>query len=405
MSVAHTAHSLFAADSPRILKFAAAPPPLERLTLREAFERYKLPELGGRSPDTIGEYRTHLARWEQFWSAENRRREGSPTGWEYRTHCPVLPSIGRNELLLWRNWLLDLDGNLSPRTVNKHLGSVHAIMSATVVALAGAAERIELPDPPRLPALPAKVAARKLCLTHEQVDRLMQACAVSTWPANLHTAAPTYWRAAIVLWCNYGLRTQELVRYHGRMTSLLWSDIHWQPETPHPDGQAVNEWGWLTYTPEKQSGIKSEPLVLPLNETTHRWPKAIRPSRDGRDEVFPWPLVSKLFYATWKQICSAAGIAPKKDFDGSQAEYQIKHLRKTCTTWHNDNVPGIAQYITGHAADRSPDQQLLGTRRSEVSARHYDSAENRILAAVLSLRQPTSFAEVDGTSRQLLLFG
>ncbi|MEZ6068301.1 MAG: hypothetical protein R3B90_21885 [Planctomycetaceae bacterium] len=384
-----------------VLKFrppAAAP---DELTLDDAFERCKLPELRNRSRETVSEYRTHLRRWSQWLDDERDRFAAAGEPWKYRMRYPVLAEIGRAELVAFQQWLLERenrDGSpaYSHRTVNKHLGSVQTILRA--------AQQYEyLITAPGLDALPTNAAARKLWLTFDQVDRLMEAAEVAAWPATLALPAPHYWRAAIVLFCTYGFRTQELIGYESRMRSLQWNDISWNDETPHPEGQASNRFGWLTYTPQKQSNRKPEPLVLPLTATAHRWLQSIAPDVLA-GKVFPFPLANEPFYETWRAIVRAAGIAPKLALDGSQAEYQLLHMRKTAVTWINDHRPGMAPYIVGHADDRSPTTAIAtAANRSKVQRMHYDCAENRVLETLTTLPMPASFAAV-GVDRQLRLF-
>lgn len=371
----------------------------EPLTLVLAFKKYRLPEMGDRSHDTIAEYETHLRRWEEFW------REVA-AGWESKTgldlqrriNSPALSEVGKTELLAFREWLVGL-GTLSARTVNKHLGSLQAIAESCITeGLIGAF--------PRIPRLPENKRGRKLHLAYEEATALKAACLVAEWPRDLPFAASLYWEALVVGFCVYGFRTQEQVAYEKGSTPLQWADIRLAEETPHPDGKAVNRHGWLVYTPQKQKRRKPEPLVLPIIGSYRHHLDAIRPP-EATGPVFPFPLHSVEFYRQWAAIRAEAEIAPKPGLDGSQPDYDIRHLRKTATRWINDHgasigMPGIGDQITGHADDRSPDREV----QSRVTRDHYDFAEDRILRALTTLPLPDSFAEplTGRRARQLKLF-
>jgi len=378
-----------------VLTLPAAPEPEpDSLDLEQAWQTLLKPELASkRSIVTLREYETHLRRWHEFCDSQvdepsDQHPEGMPdSGGECRMHYPALAKITRADLLGFRGWLANHDDDFSNRTVNKHLGSLTAIGECAVLH-----EKIE--SFPKLPPLPAIKAGRKLHLSYDEADALKRACQVATWPHDLEFPAPLYWEALTVGYCVYGFRTQEQVKQISRMTSLTWENIRDDLETPHPDGKAQNDHGWICYTPQKQRGRKPEPLVLPIVAAYRRHLDAIRPlDPDPSDLVFPFPLSSRSFYPQWNAILEAAGVKPKAGLDGTRPEYQIKHLRKTATRWLNDHgstigMPGIGDHVTGHAADRSPDREV----QSKVTQVHYDFAESRVLRALTTLPLPDSFA-------------
>jgi integrase len=381
------------------LDFAEAEPP-ETVSLRDCYERYKRPELSRRSVETVREYETHLARWDKFWELAFAAAKSTGRGWKYRIAHPVLPQITRPELLAFRGWLESAPpetGPLSPRTINKHLGTVTAVLEAAV-------RHALLPHAYKLEPLPTQRASRKLYLSYAEAEALKRACRVAHWPRDLPCRPAAYWEALLVGWCVYGFRTQEQVRYETRMRALTWGDVRPQSETPAPEGKAEWRLGWLVYTPQKQQRIKPDPLVLPLHPAYHAHLEAIRPDDAGPEEpVFPFPLSNEAFYGAWKSILQAAGVRPKAGLDGIAPAYQVRHLRKTCTTWCNDHgatvgVPHLGELVTGHAADRGPGGP------SAISATHYDNAEQRLLKGLTTLPLPPSFAAplyADG--RQLAL--
>lgn len=345
--------------------------------LRRLFEQIVEPELTRRKccRNTIAEYRTALDHWEAWAS--------------YRLSTPVAP-VTSADLADFRNYLLGK--GLRPRTANKHAGNlIGAIVRKA--ATAGYLDAAPVYEPE-----PEERAAAKHYFSYEQLSALYRACKVATWPARPECDPVTAWRAAVVLYTNYGFRTQELIAYEGQMDAsrLRWRNVTWDELTPRPDGMARCEYGWLSYVPRKQRRHKPQPLHLPLNACTHKHLRRLWSADVSPDEpVFAWPLCSRSFYGQWDAIVQAAGIAPRADpITGRQDRYTPRHFRKTATTWHNHYRHGIGPQIVGHA-DRS------------ISSVHYDNPELAVLEAVLAFPQPDAFErefDFDAGERQLRLF-
>ena len=360
----------------------------------------------GRARETREEYLRFAKRFDEYfatWWADG------PPDQKYRMGYPVIRTCGAAHLRLWREYLVSLE-SFSPRTINKHVATVEAILS-------WAADEELRDQSPHLKALPSKGAAPKFYLTLEQLSAIYQACDVAEWPTVGRRGLLGYspadgWRAALVLWFSYGLRTQELIKHESGKRSLRCRNLVWQRETPAQEGHAESPYGWLWYVPQKQGRVKPRPLALPLSDVAAAHLRLIR-CRDKRPcaTLFDWPLSPDQFYPQWRRILEAAGVRPKRDpSTGQQPQYDVKHLRKTCTTHYNNHAAGIAKWITGHSSLR-PDE----ARDSQVSDRHYDCPEQRVLRAVLSLPQPEAFRtalsrvpcltlEARSSGKQLALF-
>lgn len=377
----------------------------ETLDLQQCFERFSAIELRGKSSETVSEYHTHLRRWHEFWDdARDQFESASRPGdeWEYRTTYPVLTEITRRELLAFDSWVESSvrtrkGDPLSNRVINKHVGTVGTVLNWAVKhGLLESAPKID-----RRKERPA----RKLHLSLEEADQLKLACRVATWPKGLAYPAPLYWEALIVGWTVQGFRTQEQVRYESRQRALQWRDVHWEAETPHPDGKAEHPYGWIVYRPDKNWQDEDPPLVVPMHASYHAHLLAIR---GDSDHVFPFPMNNREFYDQWKAIVSAAEIAPKKGWNGEAASYQIKHLRKTAVKWINDDeARRILGRLLGEADGDS--EELLSVKAightEAVSRRNYDFEEERLVMAYQSLRVPDSFRQpLYGGTRQLVLF-
>lgn len=366
------------------------PPEASTKTLADAFDELVLPELVARrrKPDTVDEYRLHLRRWEDYWKARQFQ-----VGEKHRISNPVLLQINRRLLVEWRGHLTETLGG-SNRNVNKHLGTAQAILAAAV-------KHGWLYGAPKLEPLPHAKAARKLYLSYEQLGRLYDACAEATWPPVEAARGPrrehppaVEWRAALVLFFNYGFRTQELIRFESDMRTLTWGNVTFDAATPAEGGQATCEHGWLWYVPQKQEWQKDEPLVLPLNAVARAHLESVRPRNpDPRRPVFDWPLCHVHLYSQWRRLLAIADLRPKPNLKtGEQEEYHFKHLRKSCVTWHNYYCPGIAPYITGHAEDR--DEAAAGKAASRVSATHYDNPEQVLVRVLNEFPQPEQFRAI-----------
>lgn len=388
------------APAPATLKFRP-PQPEESLDLQQCYERFCAIELRGKSPETVSEYRTHLRRWHHCWDDLRDQAESAGEPWEYRTTYPVLTQITRRELLAFEAWVASnvLTRQQLPvgnRSINKHLGTIKAVLGWAVKhGLLESAPKVD-----RRKERPA----RKLHLSLEEADRLKLACKVATWPRGLAYPAALYWEALICGWTVQGFRTQEQVRYESRQRSLHWSDIRWDRETPHPDGKAEHQYGWIVYRPDKNWDDEEPPLVVPMHSSYHAHLVAIR---DTRQEVFPFPMNNREFYNQWKRIVSESGIKPKRGWDGAESDYQIKHLRKTAVKWINDDE---ARRILGRLlGEEETGEELLSAaaigHTEAVSRRNYDHEEERLVMAYRSLRVPDSFRQpLYGGTRQLVMF-
>lgn len=390
----------------------------DQQTLLALAEDTKLKTL--RSKQSRGDYRRWVTRWEEFWRLMPEVFEVPKPGskLKHRLANPVFyfPAITRTHLRIWRDFLTDPGEKrrsyapLSAGMANKHVGGI--------ISLLRCAQELELIDsvPSIQPLEAAPFKARKLYFQVTELNRLYEACGAATWPWKrggqyrrnepLEFTPATYWRAAIVLWTNFGFRTQELVRYERDERPLTWSNIWTEPETPSPAGRAVNEFGWLTYVPKKQdtAGHKSDPVVLPLNRCVRAHIESVRPPDwSGDMPLFPFPLASTDFYATFRIICDAAGVRPKRDpRSGKRPRFSPGHFRKTASSLLNLHCRGLGPVVTGHA-DR---QHGLRDLVTAVAARHYDNPELWLVEQLNAFQQPEAFLRLkwDPHDRQQTLF-
>lgn len=347
----------------------------EQLSVPDVFAQYMLPEMnaGGRRPSTISNCKRAVRRFAEWWN----------------TLCedplPVAV-IRRKHLDEFREWL-GTQGCKIP-TQNEACGIIRQVLRC--------AERHELIE--RAPQIERKHhigRAAKLYFSFEDVEALWKVLHKARWPRRdslqmpLPYSAEQFWKSALVLYSIYGFRTQELVRLESHFRPLLWDNIYTEALTPNPAGRMESEHGWISYVPQKQERLKSDPVTVPLTPHTRA---AIDCLVDGTpqpwDAVFDVSMSSVNFYHEWHRLVEFADIKPRA---GSGVErYQIKHLRKTATTWLNNHQPGLGPHVVGHASDRS------GQGASTISERHYANHEEAVVKGLASFQPPACFDELLG---------
>jgi integrase len=374
-------------------------------TLAQLFDEYFVPKLkeAKASVGHIRESRLHLERWQLWW--QSLAAQAEPEHTVQLALCSLSPSaiaeppaaeLTAEELVAWRRWLEAqvefFPRGVSNRTLNKHVQTITSVLAAAAELRPREFSTIKVKRRP-------EGKAPKYYFTTEQLSALYNAADAALWPnEGLGSLTPgDFWRCAMVLFYNYGFRTQELVAFDRARTPLLVRQLFWEPVTPHPAGTAVNSYGWLSYVPQKQSRSKPDPLVLPINRVVYAHIQKVITAREAkRDEpLLPVPRCNRSFYAAWGRILVAAKVRPKASLDGTENDFLPKHFRKTCTTYLNLHRKGIAPYIVGHAARESG---------SQVSDTFYDNTELAVLEALSTLPQPPAYEKLLHATRQRDLF-
>ncbi len=402
------------------------PPKRRKLgpTLRTVMEKSLLPKLAGldRKSTTIRDIKRALDRWEAYWTTKAEPPENSstlnaegerirnpfpsettkPVTTDQKPRVPVqlrVRGVKRRHLEEFR---MHLQQSCSARgkpfaksTINGELGSIRQI-------LCEAEKHQLLSNRPRVERLAAKPAP-KFYLQREQINRLWLECDRCTWPRLPGMSTGDWWRCALCLLWTYGFRTQELLAFQAGKTKLVWADITLATETPNPEGTAHNEFGWLTYVPQKQQWAKPDPLYLPLTIHTRAavdWlAGAARSQCNGAlppdRPLFPWSKAHKSLYAQWEAMQVRAGVATK-----AGSPFEIKHLRKSAATFLEHHWPGLGEAIVGWA-----DRDGQTSKRSKVAADHYVVDELTMVEKMATYQQPECFAELlKKPSQQMLLF-
>lgn len=308
--------------------------------LRDCFEAYVLPELDERARSTIDGYFDLLSLWEQL------------------TDNPAAGMITRDTLKAFRTKLVETPfkrgkkkHKRSPATVNKHLRTLAALLSPLWPADRhnpggkGFVPFCKFPEP--------LARQKKLVQTFSlaQMSSLYQAadacrCPKLTILSTVHN--PIVWQTAMVVALNTGPRTWDLV-------DLRWPDVLWNDF----------RYGSIFYRARKTSKDQR----LPLNQVARTHLEYLHSLALDPEYVFGRiPAKSDSWYNAWKRICERAGMAP----------VPFERFRKTCSTLHNNLVPGAGEFLTGHS--------LRG-----VNAQYYDNPTRRVRDAVYRFKNPAAF--------------
>ena len=339
---------------------------------------------------TKQQYRTVARRWGEFGEfLVNTHRCTSPMR---------VSAVDSTAIKQFRAWVLDTaKGNAVNRTANKYL-------AVTKTVLAWLADEGEIDEAPKFPEpLTVDTAAAKLYLDHDEISAVYQKTSLATWPRRdgdlraLTRSAGTYWRAMLVLWFHYGFDTQVLVSYEAHKPALTWRNVTFDSAYPLDDCKVENEHGWIWYVRPKTKRKKPQPLVLPLTAISAAHLRSIMPvNPDPTRPIFHFPRSRPSLDSQWQRLCAEAGAQPKPDLQtGAARHYTFKHLRKTCATYHDANVPGLSPLVLGHAK-----REL-----SEITFLHYTHPAIALVEAFASLPQPEAFSQIfEPVDRQQLLF-
>ena len=115
--------------------------------------------------------------------------------------------------------------------------------------------------------------------------------------------------------------------------------------SPDREVKEQSPWGWLFYRRVKTG----KAFHRPMNRAVHAHLKSIMPEKARPDEpVFHGGGARP--NARFQELCGLAGIRPKADVGtGREEPWELKDLRKTCATYHDEHVPESSVEILGHS--------------------------------------------------------
>ena len=322
--------------------------------LDDAVDRYLRAKTVARG--TRNEYLSTLRKWEQ-WGG------GGP-----------IEQLQRKDVREFLDWVyqqaVEHEGTNPGRTANKAREHLRAVMS-------WAWEQELIESPPRFPRpRPQRDVAGRHYLTRTELNALYFATHKMERPRGWDAPFPVgrYWRAALVVFFNYGLDTGTVWRSAPAHEPILWRHVSWNPQSPDREVKERSRWGWLFYRRVKTN----KAFHRPMNRAVHAHIKAIMP-------VDPQPDTSVFLgggarpNARFQRLCGLAGIKPRANVETGKDElWELKDLRKTCATYYDAHVPESSVEILGHSV-------------GGITYRHYAHRAPLAFKAITTLPQPAAF--------------
>ena len=323
------------------------------ITLRDVVEKYLASKK--LSSGTSKEYRGTVTKW-LTWG------NGVDLGQIERSHI--------REFLDWVHGRAKNDGGTNAgRTANKSRENLRAILS-------WAWEHDFVENLPRFPKpKPQRDVAGRHYLTKADLNALYFATYQMKRPRGWKQHLPVghYWRAALVVFFNYGVDTGTLFRCTPFHEPILWRHVTWKPQAPNGQGKE-SRYGWLYYRRVKTK----KQFYRPMNRVVQVHLKNIQPIEpQPEDPVFHCG--SSRPNEPFQRLCELADVKPKRDVQtGEEKAWILKDLRKTCATYYDAHMPESSIEILGHSV-------------GGVTYRHYAHRDPLAFKAITTLPQPTAF--------------
>jgi len=326
--------------------------PTTLITATESYLRAKTLSRGTRN-----EYRSTLRKWEA-WGA------GAP-----------IEDLQRRNIREFLDWVHERaiaeEGTNPGRTANKAREHLRAVLSwAWEQELIDTLPRFPMPRQQR------DVAGRHY-LTKAEINALYFATHQMARPRGWDAPSPVgrYWRAALVVFFNYGVDTGTIWKSAPSHEPILWRHVSWDRESPDREAKEQSRWGWLFYRRVKTG----KTFYLPMNRVVHAHIKSILPENLRPDNpVFLGG--SARPNARFQQLCKLAGIRPRTNVEtGVEEPWELKDLRKTCATYYDEHLPESSIEILGHSV-------------GGITYRHYAHRAPLAFKAIMTIPQPTAFS-------------
>lgn len=188
-----------------------------------------------------------------------------------------------------------------------------------------------------------------------------------------------YWRAALVLFFNYGLDTGTIWKSERCHEPILWRHVCPDSECPSGHSKERCRWGWFFYRRVKTART----FYRPMNRTVHAHIQSLRPTDSDSDSAVFLGGSSRP-NSRFRQLCELAGVKPRLNIETGESEaWQLKDLRKTCATYYDAHMPESSIEILGHSV-------------GGITYRHYAHRAPLAHHAIITLPQPSAFTGLDG---------
>jgi integrase len=328
---------------------------------------------------TRSEYRTTVRKL-AAWQAANSHRSQTPMRVGELLDRSVIKSI-----LDWVYSQAEAKKESNPgRTANKSREHLHAVLTWLAKE-----EFIAAGSVPRFPDdREQKEAAGLFFLNEAQLNALYWSAYNMPRPHVWRAAQPigAFWRAALSVWFTYGVDTQTVFPYDRQALPLRWRHVYWEPPAPDQRVNMTSEWGWLFYERKKTGRA----FMRPMTREVHLHLRAIAPAAlDPESPVFGTAGGSRPC-ERFQELVELAKLPKKREFPSQlEFEWTLKDLRKTCATWHEENLPGSASVILGHSLGASKNDG-----RAAVTYKHYANVSPLEYRAITTLPYPAAFRSI-----------
>jgi integrase len=322
-------------------------------TLKAVVENYLRAKTVARG--TRNEYFSTVRKWEQW--------GGSP-----------IEELQRKQIREFLDWVheraLAQEGTNPGRTANKAREHLRAVLS-------WAWEQELIDTPPRFPTpRDQRDVAGRHYLTKAEVKALYFATHQMKRLRGWNSPFPVgrYWRAALVVFFNYGVDTGTVWKSAPFHEPIFWRHVTWDPQSPDREVKERSRWGWLFYRRVKTG----KAFYRPMNHVVHAHLKSILPKNLSPDEpVFLGGGARP--NARFQELCALAGVRPRTNVEtGAEEPWELKDLRKTCATYYDEHLPESSVEILGHSV-------------GGITYRHYAHRAPLAFKAIMSIPQPTAF--------------
>jgi hypothetical protein len=260
-----------------------------------------------------------------------------------RGHGVPIQTLHRKHVREFLDWVHEravADQGTNPgRTANKAREHLRAVLS-------WAWEQELIDSPPRFPKpRPQRVVAGRHYLTKSELNALYFATHQMRRPRGWDGPLPVgrYWRAALVVFFNYGVDTGTVWSSAPDHEPILWRHVHWGRQSPDREVKEVSRWGWLFYRRVKTG----KAFYRPMNQAVHAHIRSILPA-DPRPDGPVFLSGGARPNARFQELCDLAGIEPRANAEtGEPKPWELKDLRKTCATYYDAHVPESSVEILG----------------------------------------------------------
>lgn len=252
------------------------------------------------SPGTQKEYRSTIAKW---------------TAWGKPLDVNQIERRHIREFLDWVHEKATSDGGSNAgRTANKARENFRALMS-------WAWEQDYVEKLPRFPQpMPQRDVAGRHYLTKADLNALYFATYELPRPRGWRQPFTVghYWRAALVVFFNYGVDTGTVFKSAKFHEPILWRHVSWRRE--HPNGQGrESRYGWVFYRRVKTG----KQFYRPMNRVVHLHLKSIRPTEPQPDQPV-FECGSSRPNTEFKLLCRIAGVKPKCPFGKPVRTFRVE---------------------------------------------------------------------------------